>query len=375
MRTCDLNAVELLRGRPYAPEQRSLVNLALRRFPLRLTAHLRELVGDSPAVAAQFLPDAREVTSTLGEQDTFLGLLPTGVPGLQRMYLDRCIVMPQMSCPAHCRFCFRRPDQDDRVRPMDAADMQATLSYIAADPRLGEVLITGGEPVMDRRRLARLLAGLRDISHIGPIRVACRALVTDPARIDSDLIALLVAHQDLRAGRPVEVALHCNHADELSSATVERLARLRESGLHVYNQTVLLRGVNAQCDTLLALLRALRCVGVETYHLYVPDPVRGTDHMRPSLQQALELKSGLRERATGRLNPALIVTTRVGKVELGVDGWVVQREPNGRHLWIRTPYTPGTFLQVDPRFCLPAGARVDGDGHIVVRYLDGAPEG
>lgn len=310
-----------------------------RRFPVRLTSHLIDLIRRSPAVARQFLPDSREVTTLDGQERCFSGLLEHEVPGLERMYVDRCIVMPQPTCPAYCRFCFRKFYEHTDGKAMSRTQLDQALAYIAADVRLREVLITGGEPLMDLERLEYLLRGLRRISHIGPIRIACRTLVTDPERVDTKVAALLRAHQSLRAGRPIEIALHCNHADELSDLTVDRLALLQENGLSVYNQAVLLRDVNLDPQVMLALLRALRAHGVESYHLYFAGPVQGMGHMRPTLDEALALKSHLRREATGRLNPHLIVTTRLGKVELGVDGWIVEREPDSRHVWIRTPYT------------------------------------
>lgn len=341
------------------------------RFPVRITLHLLDLMRRSPAVAAQFLPDPREVTTLQGDERCFSGLLETGIEGLERMYLDRCIVMPQPTCPAYCRFCFRKFYEHADGKAMSRDELDRALSYIAADARLVEVLITGGEPVMDLERLEYLLRGLRRIGHVATIRVACRSLVTDPERVDGRVLELLVSAQALREGKPVEVALHCNHVDELSSETIDRLALLRERGIRVYNQVVLLRDVNLNADVMLDLLRALRAYGVESYHLYFAGPVQGMNHVRPTLDEALALKSALRQRATGRLNPHLIVTTRLGKVELGVDGWIVEREPESRHVWIRTPYTLEHYRSVRVDFDLPEDARIGADGHVVVRYLDG----
>lgn len=343
----------------------------LRRFPARLTPHLSRLIARSPAVARQFMPDIRETAGTEGHERSFVGLLPTGVRGLERMYPDRCVVMPTHSCPAYCRFCFRKAYRGPHDGPMSDAEIEAALRYIAAEPLLREVLITGGEPLLDHGRLSRLLTGLRAIRHIGPIRIACRSLVTDPSLVDQPLVALLRQHQDLRRGFPVEIALHCNHVDEISNPTVEGLVSLRQAGIHVYNQIVLLRGVNDDTATLLTLLRRLRSHGVESYHLYHPDPVQGTDHLRPTLAQALDIKRALRRGATGRLNPTLIVTTRVGKVEPGVDSEIVRRHEDGRQLWIRTPYTLDGFRAIAPDFELPPDTTLETDGRITVRYLDG----
>lgn len=345
----------------------------IERFPLRISAHLLPIVARSPAVARQFLPDVREVTTLTGHERAFCGVLSTGIEGVERLYPDRCVIMPQPTCPAYCRFCFRKFYEHADGKAMSYPELDGAIAYVRRERLLREVLITGGEPVMDRRRLSYLLRGLRSIDHVGPIRIACRSLIMDPQLVDQPLVALLADHQDLRAGRPIEVALHCNHPDEITPATIERLALLREGGIHVYNQVVLLRGVNDDWQVLHGLLRELRGYGVETYALFFADPVLGTDYMRPTIDEALALKSALRAAGSGRLNPHLIVSTRLGKVEIGVDGWVVEREPDGRHVWIRTPYRLETFRRIDPRFELPGDARLDDSGFIVMRYLDGEP--
>ena len=307
-------------------EDKPALKKVIDRFPVRVTDHLLNAMRQEPAVARQFLPDSREVTSLDGETHCFSGLLHTGLAGVERMYADRCIIMPQPTCPAYCRYCFRKFYEHSDGKAMTYPELEAALAYVAREPLLKEVLITGGEPIMDKQRLRFLLHGLRSIEQIATIRIACRSLVMQPSLIDNDLIALLVAHQNLRMGKPIEIALHCNHAAEISDDTIDRIAALRERGIHVYNQTVLLRDVNLDPEVMISLLRKLRCYGVETYHLYFAGPVQGMDHVRPTLDEAIELKTSIRNQCSGRLNPHLIVTTRLGKVELGVDGWIVERE-------------------------------------------------
>jgi lysine 2,3-aminomutase len=349
--------------------EREAMARVLARFPMRVTEHLLTLMAQSPAVARQFLPDVRELEADLGQSRCFTGLLAGDAPPcVERAYLDRCILMPQPRCPATCRFCFRK--FYDQGRAASRAQLEQALVYIDRETELREVLITGGEPILDRR-LPWLLAELRRIEHIGPLRIACRSLITQPGLIDADFVRLLARTQDLRAGKPVEVALHCNHPDELSPATIDALARLREAGIHVYNQVVLLRGINLEAETMLRLCRELRGCGVESYHLYFGGPVQGMDRWRPTLAEALALKRALRERGSGRLNPHLIVTTRLGKIELGVDSELVELEADGRHVWLRTPYQLETLRRVDPSFELPDDARLGDDGRVCVRYLDG----
>ncbi|MFH1131716.1 MAG: radical SAM protein [Pseudomonadota bacterium] len=369
IRTVD--QLEKLFNRPVPIKDKNLMEKVLAIFPVRLTAHLLSLAKISTAVEQQFLPDIREITDQIGQTHCFVGLLHTGVSGVERMYLDRCIIMPQPACPAHCRFCFRKFYEHRQERAMSFSQLNAALSYVEHEKTIKEVLITGGEPAMDFERLGHLIGGLRCIEHVGPIRVACRSLITAPELIDKKFIQLLKNHQDLRAGRPIEVACHCNHPEEISLQTVEALAQLREAGIHVYNQTVLLKNINTDPLVMLSLTKKLRAHGVETYYIFFGGPVQGTSHLRPNIDQALKIKTKLRQQATGRANPHFILTTKLGKVELGVDGWVTKREPNNQHVWIRTPYTLESLSKIQPGFQLPKDSYVDKENQIVVRYLDG----
>jgi len=343
----------------------------MERFPVRLTPHLADLCRRSEAVAAQFLPDPREELADQGHAFCFAGLLPTGARGVERIYPDRCVIMPTPTCPAYCRFCFRKFYEHRTERRLSHDEVDAAVAYVAGQTDLREVLVTGGEPLMSPGLLDRLLSGLRRVPHLETIRVACRSIVTDPARVDGQAARLLARHQDLRRGLPVEVAAHVNHPDELTPPTIEALCALRQGGVHVYSQTVLLRGVNDDAPLLRRLFATLRRHGVETYALFFGDPVLGVGHLRPTLAEALAIKAELRALGTGRANPHLLVTTRLGKVEPEVDGRVVEREPGGQWVWMSTPYTLAGFRRINPDFELPLDARVGPQGRIEVRFLDG----
>lgn len=364
-------ALEQLLGHPVQPADVADWQNVLQRFPVRFSDHLLQRLTERPALAKQFIPSIQEVRDNEGASHCFEGLLPTGVPQVERIYVDRCIVMPQPQCPAYCRFCFRKFYEHLQTRGMTDEELGRAIDYIGSDHRLREVVITGGEPVMDKKRLRTLLAGIRTLPHVQTVRIACRSIITAPALIDDELVELLLEYQNLSEGRPIEIASHCNHAEELSPESIAALVRLRKAGLSVYNQAVLMRGINCDGAILETLFRSLRSYGVECYTIFFAGPVLGMQQIRPTIDEALALKSALRRRLSGRANPHLILTTRLGKVELGVDGWVVRRETESRFVWIRTPYRLETYREVDPGFQLPDDATLDPEGYLVVRYLDG----
>ncbi len=331
-------------------------------MPARLTGYLENLCRKSPALARQFLPDVRELDAR-GALKPWTGVLTTGIPGVERMYLDRCIIMPFNQCPAYCRFCFRKYYDKQNPVAMSFSQLDRAIDYVQSDQRLKSVLITGGDPLMDLKRLEYLLIGLRKIPHIQDIRIGTRSIMYDPGRITGALVKMLLKYHDLEKSRPIEIATHFNHPDELTPESIKAITRLTHSSIRLYNQTVLLKSINEDPQTLLILFRQLRLLGVEIYYLFHCEPVKGISHFRTTIEKGLEIKKYLREQAAGRLNPAYIVSTSIGKVEIGVDGYM--EEQDGDSVWIKTPYHLSTFRSVNPDFQLPPGlCRLDEKGLI-----------
>jgi lysine 2,3-aminomutase len=336
------------------------------QMPVRVTGYLNELCKKSPALARQFLPDSRELDPK-GNPKPWVGVLETGIPGLERMYPDRCIIMPISQCPAYCRFCFRK-FYDKNQPAMSYKELDRALDYVRKDRRLKSVLITGGDPLMDLKRLEYLLKNLRQIRHIQDIRIGSRSIMYDPARITDDLVKMLLQYHHLEKSQPLEIATHFNHPDELTPQSRKAITKLTGASLRLYNQTVLLKTTNDNPRTLLKLFRQLRLLGVEIYYLFHCEPVKGISHFRTTIEKGLEIKKYLREQATGRINPAYIVSTSIGKVEIGVDGFLEEKEDDS--VWIKTPYHLSTFQSVDPAFQLPPGlCRLDAKGFISIKYL------
>jgi len=338
-------------------------------MPVRLTDYLLELSKNSQAVAAQFLPEVDELKEN-GTEKTFEGVMKTGIEGLERMYVDRCIILPVLQCPAYCRFCFRKFYEKQKPLPMSYENIDKALAYIKKDERLKEVLITGGDPIMDLKRLEYIIKNLRKISHIQDIRIGTRSPMFAPDTITDDLVKMLLKYHDFKNMKTIEIAVHFNHPDEITEASIKAITKFTNSPIKVYNQSVLLKGINDDPKILEDLFRKLHLLGVEIYALYHCDPLKGTKHFRTSIEKGIEIKKYLRAgNATGRINPAYIVDTQIGKVEIGVDAHIEKHE--GDYVWIKTPYKLSTYLSVCPEFKLPEKeCKTDRNGYISVKYLD-----
>ena len=289
-----------------------------RKYALGLTPDVAALIltPDDP-IARQFLPDARELLTTPDELADPIGdAAHSPCEGLVHRYPDRVLLKLVNVCAVYCRFCFRRetvgPGRAEALSPRALDD---ALAYVAADPQIWEVILTGGDPLAaSPRRLAAVAARLADIAHVKVLRVHTRVPVVAPERVDSALIDALRA-----AGKTLYVAIHANHPRELTPAAIAACARLADAGACLVSQSVLLRGVNDDVTTLAALMRGFVEARIKPYYLHHPDLAPGTSHFRLSIEEGRALVGALRGHVSGVCQPNYVLDLPGGhgKVPLG----------------------------------------------------------
>ena len=215
------------------------------RYAIAVTPAIADLIDpDDPddPIARQFIPTADELQTQPGENADPIGdHAHSPVAGIVHRYPDRVLFKLVHVCAVYCRFCFRRemvgPGKDSALS--DEAYGHA-LAYIRAHTEIWEVILTGGDPLMlSPRRLAQVMTDLAAIDHVRIIRIHTRVPVADPARINEEMVAALKVE-----GATTWVALHANHASELTAAARAACARLVDAGIPMVSQSVLLPGVN-----------------------------------------------------------------------------------------------------------------------------------
>ncbi|WP_448622620.1 EF-P beta-lysylation protein EpmB [Dickeya fangzhongdai] len=276
---------------------------ARKLFPLRVPR----------AFAARMRPgDARDplLLQVLTAQDEFI-ITPgfshdpldeqhSVVPGLLHKYRNRALLLVKGGCAVNCRYCFRRhfPYQDNQG---NKANWRQALEYIRRHPQLDEIIFSGGDPLMAKdHELDWLLTELEQIPHLKRLRIHTRLPVVIPARITHELCQRL-ARSSLR----VVLVTHINHANEIDAEFTDSMARLRRAGVTLLNQSVLLRSVNDNADTLAALSNALFDAGILPYYLHVLDKVQGAAHFLVPDDEARTLIRELMTRVSGYLVPSL----------------------------------------------------------------------
>ena len=271
---------------------------------------------DDP-IARQILPDGRELARLEHELDDPIGDdLKSPTPGLVHRYRDRVLLKLNAVCAVYCRFCFRRESVGPGAAGFDAESFAAALAYIRARPEIWEVVLTGGDPLAQSpRRLAEATQALASIAHVKVLRWHSRLPVAAPERVTEALAAALTQGHD----KTVYVALHANHPRELTPQARTACRRLIAAGVAMVSQSVLLKGVNDDVETLEALMRAFVEARVKPYYLHHPDLAPGTSHLRPTLAEGQALMRALRARLSGLAMPAYMLDLpgARGKIPVG----------------------------------------------------------
>ena len=311
---------DLERAGLVATTSRAPLEAVAERYAVAVTPAMAGLIAPGDAadpIARQLLPDERELEALPGENADPIGDgAHEKLPGLVHRYPDRVLLKLTHACPVYCRFCFRREMVGPGgPPPLAGAALDRALAYIAADPAVFEVVLTGGDPLMlSARRIAEVTGRLAAIPHVASLRWHTRVPVVDPERITDEVAAALASPE-----RAVWLAVHTNHARELTPAARIAIQRLRRAGIGLLGQTVLLAGVNDDAAVLAELLRGLVALGVKPYYLHHADLAPGTAHFRTTIETGQRIMRELRGRISGLALPTYVldIPGGHGKVPVG----------------------------------------------------------
>ena len=291
----------------------------------------------SAAVRRQYLPSAEELRTTPAERADPIGDDPhQKCEGLIHRYPDRALLMPTHSCAVYCRFCFRR-SKVGKTAALSERRLAAAFAYLERHRRIREVILSGGDPLLlPASGLEKIFHRLKRIKHIRLLRIHTRIPVAVPRALSPMKLRAIDA-----VGLPVYAVIHCNHAAELHAETLTAIAALKRVCAGVLAQTVLLKGVNDDADTLEALLRRLVENGVLPYYLHHPDLAEGTSHFRVGIARGRALMAELTRRLSGLCRPQYVLDIPGGFGKVPISPQYINRNKNG---WWLTDCRGGTHF-------------------------------
>jgi lysine 2,3-aminomutase len=288
---------------------RSGIAAAIDRYGMRATPYylgLARRAGPTDPVWTLAVPSPLELVREPSERDDPIGDEEPGLrphPALTRRYKDRVLLFPTPTCSVHCRHCFRKRLVGKAEYAVSEAELATAVAWIADQPDIHEVILTGGDPLtLSDDKLLALLDTLDRIEHVWSLRLHTRMPVVNPFRLTEALTRRLGA-----LNTPVLVVTHFNHAQEVTPAAGRAVARLKAEGIDTLNQSVLLRGINETPEAHRELVWAMLRIGVRPYALHHADLVPGTSHLRTDVSTGLELMRALRGTLPGHALPRYLL--------------------------------------------------------------------
>jgi lysine 2,3-aminomutase len=304
-----------------------------RRYAVAVSPTLLALVDPADPndpIARQFLPSLDELNSVPEERGDPIGdAAHSPVAAIVHRHPDRVLFKVVAACPVYCRFCFRREMiGSGKDNALSKEDFEQALAYIAAQPEIWEVILTGGDPfILSARRAAEITSRLAAIPHVKVIRWHTRVPVTDPDRVTDALVAALHA-----PGATTYVAVHANHAREFSADAKAAIARLVDGGIPLVSQSVLLKGVNDDVQILAELMRSFVENRIKPYYLHHPDLAPGTSHFRIGIEEGLALVKQLRARVSGLAMPAYMLDIPGGFGKVPLESADIEKTATGHRI-------------------------------------------
>jgi len=333
------SASALVEAQLIKPERLVALKNVASRYAVAITPAVVDLIDSADPrdpIALQFVPDERELETHAEESADPIGdAAHSPVPGLVHRYPDRVLLKVVNACAVYCRFCFRREMVGPGRGALTGKSLAAALDYIAQAPKIWEVILTGGDPlVLPPRRLKDLMTRLTAIDHVKVVRLHTRIPVVAPEHVRPGLL------RALRTGKATYMVLHANHPRELTEEARAACARVVDAGIPMLSQSVLLRGVNDDVETLGALMRALVECRIKPYYLHHADLAPGTAHLRTSIVEGQVLMRALRGRYSGLCQPQYVLDipgghgkSPIGPTYLSADGSQITDFKGARHVY------------------------------------------
>ena len=369
----DVTQLERLTNIRVLEKDRENLQKVIETYPVRLSTHIIRQMVVSKNIAYQYLPFVEELDPA-GHVNTWIGQFHQGL--LEQMYQNRVIFLLNMSCPVYCRFCFRKHKETRSQANPTTDDVKKAVDYISQTPSIKEIVITGGDPFLNKANMECAIDGLKEIPHVQSLRLATRSIAYYPhlfyANNSSWLNYLKRKNLELQQkGKRIEIATHFIHPDEISPQCLDIISDFVRNGMAVYVQTPFLNNCNDKGPELTKLFSFLRGAGAELHYIYIPcSAIQGNNIYWTPISKGLEAAKYLRAHLSDRVIPRITTATQIGKMDWHTSGWAVEQDSeNDSFIWIRSPYTPDYFKEFAPIANELDIVRVNEEGTIDVKFM------
>ncbi|MBI5347236.1 MAG: KamA family radical SAM protein [Candidatus Aenigmarchaeota archaeon] len=310
---------ELSKYLPMSKKEKGELLKVTKKFPLRITPYFLSLINlndKNDPLRLQVIPSTGELLEEKGEELVAWDKEACyAVKGIEHKYPDRVAFLVTRNCAGWCRHCVRKVMCEDveglHLTELSFEEIDKAIEYIRNNRIIWDILLTGGDLFMiSDKKLEYILKKLREIEHVKIIRIATRTLTYLPQRVTPELIKMISKYQ--KEEYPLYIGTQFNHSGELTPEAKKACKMLSDAGFIIYNQAVLLKGVNDNAEILEELFKKLLCIKVRPYYLYHCMPVLGTKHLRTTVKKGVELMQKLQGRISGLAIPQYIIASKEG---------------------------------------------------------------
>lgn len=297
-------------------EQAEAIHTVNQFYKMAITPYYLSLMDRDDVlcpIKKQVIPTYEEMQPSTASTDPLEEEHFSPVPHLIHKYPDRVLLLVTNACFSYCRHCTRKRLMSEQNQKYDITQ---ALDYIRKTPQIKDVLISGGDPLfLSDLELNEILSSIRKIEHVETIRIGTRAPVVMPMRITPELVSTLRKHH------PIWINTHFNHPKEITTFSMEACRLLIDSGFPLGNQTVLLKGINDDSETITHLMRLLVKNRIRPYYLYQCDKVKGVEHFITPLTLGMDIIRSMRGHISGLAIPLFVVDAPglCGKIVLEPD--------------------------------------------------------
>jgi KamA family protein len=302
-----------------SPNGKEQLEQVVQVHPMRVSQYYMSLINwNDPhdPIRKMAVPSFEELNLE-GFYDTSGEAENTKMPGLQHKYSETALILATNRCATYCRHCFRKrlvglPTSEIIKRFEDAAE------YIQNHSEINNVLISGGDPlVLSNEVIEKFLETLTAIDHLSFIRFGSRTPVTLPSRLsDLELLGLFKKYSQI--DRRLYVVTQFNHPREITPQSISAVNNLINAGVLLSNQTVLLKGVNDDPDTLATLMNNLVSIGVTPYYVFQCRPVKRVKrHFQVPMCEGVRIVEKAKANCNGQSKRfKFVMSHKTGKVEI-----------------------------------------------------------
>ncbi|MBU0651075.1 KamA family radical SAM protein [bacterium] len=299
-----------------------------KRLPMAITPYFASLMDPNDPecpIRRQVVPRVEEsMVSKYDSDDPLCEENDSPVPGLIHRYPDRVLVITTDKCASYCRYCTRERFVGSNEAFIKDEKLDKICKYISDHKEIRDVVLSGGDPLLiNLNRLEEMLKRFKAISHVEMIRLGTRVPVTLPFRVNDELVSVLKKYH------PLYISLHFSHYKEITPEVQRACNLLSDNGFPLGSQTVLLKGINDNADTLKKLFHELLKIRVRPYYLYQCDLVKGTSHFRTPVSCGIEIMEKLRGHTSGYAVPSFVIDAPGGGGKVPVSPtYIIAEEKN-----------------------------------------------